>query len=112
MLPEFHKHRVIEWEMYVDETSSKLSTYDMIIGRDLMESIGLDLLFSENLMRWDNATVPMRDNSLFREVRSNPYNELLSMHDPVTTGLKESKESWTSNMHQQTSTRWYKKALI
>jgi len=85
MLPEFHKHRVVEWEMYVDETASSLSTYDMIIGRDLMESIGLDLLFSENLMRWDNATVAMRDNSLFREVRPNPYNELLSMHDPVTT---------------------------
>jgi len=86
MLPEFHKHRVIEWEMYVDESSSSLSSsYDMIIGRDLMESIGLDLLFSENLMRWDNATVPMRDNSLFREVKTNPFNELLSMHDPVTT---------------------------
>jgi hypothetical protein len=86
MLPEFHQHRVIEWEMYVDESSSSLlSTYDMIVGRDLMESIGLDLLFSENLMRWDNATVPMRDNSLFMEVRTNPYSELLSMHDPVTT---------------------------
>ena len=57
MLPEFHEHRVIEWDMYVDESSSSLSTYDMIIGRDIMESIGLDLLFSENLMRWDNATV-------------------------------------------------------
>ena len=85
MLPEFHKHRVIEWDMYVDESSSTVSNYDMIVGRELMESIGLDLLFSENLIRWDNATVPMRDNSLFREVRSNPFNELLSMHDPVTT---------------------------
>ena len=85
MLPEFHKHRVIEWEMYVDESSSALSNYDMIIGRDLMESIGLDLLFSENLIRWDGATVPMQDISLFKEVRSNPYSELLSMHDPVTT---------------------------
>ena len=85
MLPEFHKNRVVEWEMYVDESSSSLSNYDMIIGRDLMDSIGLDLLFSENLIRWDNATVPMRDNSLFREEKSNPYNELFSMHDPVTT---------------------------
>ncbi len=76
---------VVEWEMYVDESSSSLSNYDMIIGRDLMDSIGLDLLFSENLIRWDNATVPMRDNSLFREEKSNPYNELFSMHDPVTT---------------------------
>ena len=51
MLPEFHKHRVVEWEMYVDETTSSLTTYDMIIGRDLMNAMGLGLLFSENLMR-------------------------------------------------------------
>ena len=70
--------------MYVDESTS-LSTYDMIIGRDLMDSIGLDLLFSENLMRWDNATVPMRDNSLFLENPPNPFQEMLSMHDPITT---------------------------
>ena len=84
MLPEFHAHRLIEWEVYVDDSTS-LSTYDMIIGRDLMDSIGLDLLFSENLMRWDNATVPMRDTSLFDEPSSNPFQELLSMHDPITT---------------------------
>ena len=84
MLPEFHAHRLIEWDMYVDESTS-LTTYDMIIGRDLMDSIGLDLLFSENLMRWDNATVPMRDNSLFLENPPNPFQEMLSMHDPITT---------------------------
>jgi transposase InsO family protein len=57
----------------------------MIIGRDLMDAIGMDLLFSENLMRWDNATVPMRDSSIFDAPSQNPYNELLSMHDPITT---------------------------
>ncbi len=84
MLPEFHAHRVIEWEVYVDDSTS-LSTYDMIIGRDLMDAIGLDLLFSENLLKWDNATVPMRDSSLFEEPSANPFAELLSMHDPITT---------------------------
>jgi hypothetical protein len=63
MLPEFHAQRLIKWDMYVDDSTS-LSTYDMIIGRDLMDAIGMDLLFSENLMRWDNATVPMRDSSI------------------------------------------------
>jgi len=57
----------------------------MIIGRDLMDAIGMDLLFSENLMRWDNATVPMRDSSIFDAPSQNPYSELLSMHDPITT---------------------------
>jgi len=84
MLPEYHTHRLIEWDMYVDDNTS-LTTYDMIIWRDLMYSIGMDLIFSANLMRWDNATVPMRDNSIFEENSPNPFEELLSMHDPITT---------------------------
>ncbi len=86
MLPKFHKHRVVEWEVYVDDSKSNVSVYDMIIGRDLMEAIGLDLLISENLMRWDNATVPRRDSSWFEGTTPNPFrNDLFSMHDPVTS---------------------------
>jgi hypothetical protein len=59
-LPEFHENREIIWDVYVDTTSTKESLYDMIIGRDLMNSIGLDLNFSDNTMTWDNASVPMR----------------------------------------------------
>jgi hypothetical protein len=46
--------------IYVDTTSTKESRYDMIVGRDLMYSIGLDLRFSDSTMVWDNTTVPMR----------------------------------------------------
>jgi hypothetical protein len=54
-----------------------------------MEAIGLDLLFSENLMRWDNATVPMRDSNWFDKTFSNPFHtELFSIHDPVTTEVE------------------------
>ena len=89
LLPEFHAHRVIEWDVYVDDSKSNVSRYDMIIGRDLMEAIGLDLLFSENLMRWDNATVPMRDSSWFDKTFANPFhNELFSIEDPVTTEVE------------------------
>ena len=88
-LPEFHEHREIEWNVYVDESKSSLGTYDMIIGRDLMEAIGMDLLFSENLMKWDNATVPMKDPSWFKDFNQDPsLNELHSMHDPVTTEVE------------------------
>jgi hypothetical protein len=58
--PEFHENRDIIWDVYVDSTSSKDSRYDMIVGRDLMYSIGLDLRFSDSTMVWDNATVPMQ----------------------------------------------------
>ncbi len=54
--------------VYVDDSKSNLSIYDKIIGRDLMEIIlSLDLLVSEDIMKWDHATVPMQDNSRFLE---------------------------------------------
>jgi hypothetical protein len=32
----------------------------MIIGRDLIQELKMDLLFSEKRMVWDNASTPMR----------------------------------------------------
>jgi hypothetical protein len=68
------------------DSSKGLSRYDMIIGRDLLEELGMDFLFSEGLMKWDNATVLMKDtewlDNQFIEVFTN---EVLSMHDPDTT---------------------------
>jgi hypothetical protein len=84
-LPAFHENRDINWNCYVD-SSKGLSRYDMIIGRDLLEELGMDFIFSEGLMKWDNATVLMKDtewlDSQFIEVFTN---EVLSMHDPDTT---------------------------
>ena len=65
-LPEFHEGKDISWNMYVDESDARLNSYDMIIGRDLLHELGIDLLFSLGVMKWDNATVPMRDPSQLR----------------------------------------------
>jgi hypothetical protein len=32
--------------MYVDESDKRLTSYDMIIGRDLLTELGIDLMFS------------------------------------------------------------------
>src|SRR5205085_2513993 len=45
-LPAFHKHRSISWTAYVDETDKLSSRYDMTIGRDLLDELGMNFLFS------------------------------------------------------------------
>jgi hypothetical protein len=60
-LPEFHEVHDITWTMYVDETDTQLSRDAMIIGQDLLEELRMDFLFSEGLISWDNATVPMHN---------------------------------------------------
>ena len=48
-LPEFHEHREIEWTVHVDQSDHEDSTYDMIMGRDCLDTLGMDLMFSEHI---------------------------------------------------------------
>ena len=58
----------------------------MIIGRDLLDELGMKFLFSENLSEWDNAITPMLDPDMFCEQFINELeHEILYMHDPDTT---------------------------
>jgi hypothetical protein len=58
ILPELHDDRMIEWEFHV---TPSLGGYDMIIGRDVLEDLGIDLKFSAHEIEWDFATVPFKD---------------------------------------------------
>jgi hypothetical protein len=93
-LPEFHEGKDISWNMYVDESDARLNSYDMIIGKDLLhEELGIDLLFSLGVMKWDNATVPMRDPSQLRDSNIDDFeDEIFSMHDPTTTDAARIQE--------------------
>ena len=85
-LPEFHQGKDITWNMYVDESDKRLNNYDMIIGRDLLTELGIDLMFSSGEMKWEQAFVPMRDPSQLRDSEiATLENEIFSMHDPETT---------------------------
>ena len=85
-LPEFYENRDIQWEMYVDNSPNDKCRYDMIIGRDLLEALGMDFLFSKGIMTWDNAEVPMKPHDSFNNENIDAYeNEVLLMHDPDTT---------------------------
>jgi len=85
-LPAFHEHREVTWNCYVDQTCQKSCKYDMIIGRDLMHEIGMDILFSKAEMVWDNASVPMQSfDKLDSEYIDMFEDEIFFAHDPSTT---------------------------
>ena len=86
VLPAFHESRNISWAAFVDKTNKLSSRYGMIIGRDLLDELGMNFLFSTNLMEWDNASTPMLDPDLFDQDNLDELaEELLYMHDPDTT---------------------------
>ena len=58
----------------------------MIIGRDFLLEIGIDLVFSKAEMRWDNASVPMQSmNQIDAKWVDTLEKEILFAHDPETT---------------------------
>ncbi len=57
-LPELHSDKLVEWDFHVTKT---LGAYDMIIGRDLMEFLGINIRFSDQVIEWEGATMPFKD---------------------------------------------------
>mgnify|MGYP000411856084 FL=1 len=57
-LPELQDDKLIEWKWHVVKD---LGSYDAIIGRDLMQFLGIDILFSDQTVKWGNATMPFKD---------------------------------------------------
>jgi len=53
-----HCDKLIEWDFHVTKT---LGAYDMIIGRDLMEFLGINIRFSDKVIEWEGATMPFKD---------------------------------------------------
>ena len=85
-LPALHPKREIQVQAHVDESNPMTSHYDMILGRDLLLNLGIDLKFSTGEIEWDNATTSMIDTSKLSEDWSDQMEqELMFMHDPDTT---------------------------
>jgi hypothetical protein len=45
----------------VDDRSESSSTYDMIIGRDLLGESGIIMNFNDHTITWDTDTIPIKD---------------------------------------------------
>ena len=56
-LPEFNETKVVEYEVHVTKQQGQC---DMIMGRDLLDALGIDISFKEGTVTWDNMSVPMK----------------------------------------------------
>jgi len=57
-IPELHDNRLIEWDVHV---TKDLGAYDMIIGRDILNDLGIDILFSTQTVDWENHDIPFKN---------------------------------------------------
>jgi hypothetical protein len=59
--PELSTSKVVTWQAHVgDKTSSKEAAYDIIMGMDLMTSIGITVDGEQRCIRWGGTYIPLK----------------------------------------------------
>ena len=58
-LSEFSESKEINWKFRLLPEKGKLP-YDMIIGRDLLKELKMDVLYSDEIVTWDDLKLPMQ----------------------------------------------------
>jgi hypothetical protein len=72
--PEISTSKVMTWQAHVDDkTSSKEAAYDMIMGMDLMTSIGITVDCEQRCKRWGGKEIPLKTRTTLND------NEILHM---------------------------------
>ena len=56
-IPELQEKKLLEWNVHVAEN---MGAYDMIIGRDIMTFLGIDIRFSSRMVVWDEREMPFK----------------------------------------------------
>jgi hypothetical protein len=72
--PEISTSKVVTWQAHVDDkTSSKEAAYDMVMGMDLMTSIGIIVDCEQICIRWGGTEIPLKTRTTLND------NEILHM---------------------------------
>jgi hypothetical protein len=60
-LPKFSTNKTVEWVCHVnDKTLSDKAQYDIIIGTNLMTTMGLDIYFSSKQICWEDVSISIK----------------------------------------------------
>ena len=69
-LPEFSDKKIITWTFNVADKESL--GYDMILGRDLLMELKMNVSFNRKIVTWEETEIPMRD---FNKLRKHNLNK-------------------------------------
>jgi hypothetical protein len=66
--PEISTSKVVTWQAHEDDkTSSEEAAYDMIMGMDLMTSIGITVDCEQRCIRWGGTENPLKTRNTLSE---------------------------------------------
>ena len=70
-LPEFSNQKIINWVFNV--TSLEDLGYDVILGRDILLNLNMNISFEKRNIAWEGIEIPMRD---FNKLRKYKFNKM------------------------------------
>ena len=86
-LTEFSESKVINWKFHIARDSKELG-YDMVIGRDLLMALGINLRFKDLSIEWENTCIPMKDFNRLMKMKLKPEElraVIANAHEPIAT---------------------------
>jgi transposase InsO family protein len=90
-LPEFFLNRQIQFSCHIDDsTNAATAPYDMIIGRDLMSELALDISFHTHAITWEGISVPMKERGHLRD-RETAHELMLNANEGTRTKASMSR---------------------
>ena len=84
-LPEVHANKLINQSLHVVDLN--IDRYDIIIGCDLIRSLGIDIRGADMTIHWDDAAIPCCD----MDYRTNDIFALLQYNAPLNSETKRMK---------------------
>ena len=67
-LPEFDDNKKVTFTVNVDDIhSEKESSYNAIIGTDIMNALGINIKFSKRTISWAGIDIPMKQDGIYRD---------------------------------------------
>jgi hypothetical protein len=88
-LPEFSLNKAITLSCHVDEsTDPKFAQYHMIIGDDLMQELGIDLLYKV----WENNEVPIKNLELLKDTNIAQHTYRMHVEDSPIIQKAEARQ--------------------
>ena len=100
-LPDFNHKKEVEYPFYLDSnTCQKEGSYDMIMGHDILQTLGRDIKLSSRSIKWGGMTILMRPTGSFWS-KKQLYELVQSAQESTPIKEAEAQQEQILNAHDE-----------
>ena len=101
-LPELSSSKTFKWSFYIDQSKDN-QIYNMFIGSDILETLGIDLNYSTKTIQWEDSFAPMRSAIPKHKSEINSDNEKSSITNEMDAQIRTDLNNPDASAHAKAS---------